>query len=289
MHQLSSAARMAFVAIFAVLFLSSGANAELFSTKAKEAFMIDAETGTILYSKDADKLIPPASLAKLMTMEVVFHAIKSGRLSLDDKFYVSENAWKKGGAGSGGSTMFAKVKSEVPLEDLIQGVIVQSANDGCIAIAEGMAGSEDNFATLMTERARQIGLTKSVFKNATGLPADGQFVTVRELVMLARHLWMEYPEFYHYFAEPEFTWNGIKQRNRNPLLEHGHRRRRPEDRLHRCVRLRHRRLRQARRPAAVPGHERTRQRATSAPRSRARCSTGACAPSGRPSFSTTAR
>lgn len=180
--------------------------------------MIDADTGTVLFSKDPDALIPPASLAKLMTMEVVFNALKSGRLTLQDEFFVSENAWRTGGAMSGGSTMFAEVRSSIRLENLIQGVIVQSANDGCIIIAEGMAGSEENFAQLMTERARQIGMTRSVFKNSTGLPAEGQVVTVRELAMLAHHIWTEYPEYYVYYSQPEFTWNNITQRNRNPLL-----------------------------------------------------------------------
>ena len=196
----------------------SGAWAQLFETKAVNALMIDAGSGTILYAKNPDKLIPPASLAKLMTMEVVFNALKVGRLSLDDEFQVSENAWRKGGATSGGSTMFAELKSTIKLEDLIKGVIIQSANDGCIIIAEGMAGSEENFATLMTERARAIGMPKSVFKNSTGLPAEGQFVTVRELARLAHHIWREYPEYYKYYSEPQFTWNKILQRNRNPLL-----------------------------------------------------------------------
>jgi D-alanyl-D-alanine carboxypeptidase (penicillin-binding protein 5/6) len=190
----------------------------LFETKAKQAYMLDAETGSILFSKDPDEAIPPASLAKLMTMEVVFNAIKQGRLTLDDTFLVSENAWKTGGASSGGSTMFAELKSEIPLSALIQGVIVQSANDGCIIIAEGMAGSEENFALLMTERARKLGLETSVFKNSTGLPAEGQKVTMRELTKLALHIWSEYPEFYKYYSQPDFEWNKIKQRNRNPLL-----------------------------------------------------------------------
>ncbi|MEP9390459.1 D-alanyl-D-alanine carboxypeptidase family protein [Mesorhizobium sp. KR9-304] len=212
------------VIALAGLFASAGAGltqaqSQLFETRAKQAVMIDAETGTILYSKDADKLIPPASLAKLMTMEVVFHALKVGRLSMEDKFAVSENAWKKGGAKSGGSTMFAKLKSQIRVEDLIQGVIVQSANDACITLAEGLAGTEENFATLMTERARQIGLTKSVFKNSNGLPAEGQVVTMRELAMLGRHIWKEYPEYYHFYGQREFTWNKITQPNRNPLLE----------------------------------------------------------------------
>jgi len=207
------------VLLFLISFsVAPAAQAQLYETRADTAFLIDAETGTILFSKEPDKLIPPASLAKLMTMEVVFHALKTGRLTLDDTFLVSENAWRTGGAMSGGSTMFAELGSSIRLEDLIQGVIVQSANDGCIIIAEGMAGSEENFAQFMTERARQIGLENSTFVNSTGLPADGQRVTARELVQLAQHIWAEYPEYYRYYAQPDFTWNNILQRNRNPLL-----------------------------------------------------------------------
>ncbi|TIL45933.1 MAG: D-alanyl-D-alanine carboxypeptidase [Mesorhizobium sp.] len=204
---------------FGLLLLSlAPATAQLFETKAAQAFMIDAETGTVLFSKDADRPIQPASLAKLMTMEVVFNAIKSGRVTLDDTYVVSENAWRTGGAPSGTSTMFAQLKSTIRLQDLIQGVTVQAANDGCIIIAEGFAGSETNFATEMTERARQIGLEKSTFVNATGLPADGQQTTVRELALLALHIWREYPELYRYYSQKDFTWNKITQRNRNPLL-----------------------------------------------------------------------
>jgi serine-type D-Ala-D-Ala carboxypeptidase (penicillin-binding protein 5/6) len=204
---------------FGLLLLSlAPAAAQLFETKAAQAFMIDAETGTVLFSKDADRPIQPASLAKLMTMEVVFNAIKSGRVTLDDTYVVSENAWRTGGAPSGTSTMFAQLKSTIRLQDLIQGVTVQAANDGCIIIAEGFAGSEANFATGMTERARQIGLEKSTFVNATGLPADGQQTTVRELALLALHIWREYPDLYRYYGQKDFTWNKITQRNRNPLL-----------------------------------------------------------------------
>lgn len=218
MNAVSAAIRAALCSIFMLLAMSGVVRAQLFETSAGQAFMIDAETGSILFSKDPDKLIPPASLAKLMTMEVVFNAINSGRLSLDDTFYVSENAWRTGGASSGGSTMFAELKSEIRLEDLIKGVIIQSANDGCIIIAEGMAGSEENFARLMTERARTLGLERSVFKNSTGLPAEGQYVTVRELAKLALHIWRTYPEFYKFYSHTDFTWNKIFQRNRNPLL-----------------------------------------------------------------------
>ncbi len=208
-----------FIMLVAVLAAPAAwAQAQLFETKAKQAFMIDAETGTVLYSKDPDAPFPPASLAKLMTMEVVFNAIKTGKLSLDTEFPVSEYAWRTGGAPSRTSTMFAALNSSIRVEDLIQGVIVQSANDGCIILAEGMAGSEANFAQLMNERARELGLTKSVFQNSTGLPAEGQAVTARELVALATHLWREYPEFYKYYSQPDFTWNKIFQRNRNPLL-----------------------------------------------------------------------
>ncbi|TPK70293.1 D-alanyl-D-alanine carboxypeptidase [Mesorhizobium sp. B2-4-15] len=206
------------VLLLGLLLSLTPARAQLFETKAAQAFMIDADTGTVLFSKDADKPIPPASMAKLMTMEVVFNALKSGRLKLDDTFVVSENAWRKGGAPSGTSTMFAKLKSAIRLEDLILGVTVQAANDGCIVIAEGMAGSEDNFAAQMTERARQIGLKTSTFVNSTGLPADGQQTTVRELAQLALHLWRDYPDYYRYYGLKDFTWNKITQKNRNPLL-----------------------------------------------------------------------
>ncbi|MCA0274927.1 MAG: D-alanyl-D-alanine carboxypeptidase [Proteobacteria bacterium] len=201
--------------------MSAPAGAQLFETKAPQAYMIDAETGTVLFSKDPDKPISPASLAKLMTMEVVFNAVKSGRYSLDDTFAVSENAWRTGGAASRASTMFAAVRSQIRIEDLIKGVTVQLANDGCIILAEGMAGSEANFAQQMTERAREIGLEKSTFVNSTGLPAPGQTTSVRELAELGLHLWRTYPDFYQYYSLPEFTWNKILQRNRNPLIAMG--------------------------------------------------------------------
>ena len=207
-----------FVFCVAVLVLSVPARAQLFETRAEAAYLIDAETGTVLFAKNENEEVPPASLAKLMTMEVVFHAIRTGRLTLDDEFVVSENAWRTGGEMSETSTMFAELNSSIRLEDLIQGVIVQSANDACIVIAEGMAGSEENFGRLMTERARQIGLEKSVFANSTGLPHPDSKVTMRDLVVLARHIHETYPDFYRYYSQPEFTWNGIRQRNRNPLL-----------------------------------------------------------------------
>jgi D-alanyl-D-alanine carboxypeptidase (penicillin-binding protein 5/6) len=212
----SSLASLLGLALLALLTLPAAA--QLFETKAATAYMIDAETGTVLFSKQADKPIQPASLAKLMTLEMAFNAVKSGRMTLNDTFVVSENAWRKGGAPSGTSTMFAALKSAIRLEDLMKGIAVQAANDGCIIIAEGFAGSEGNFALQMNERARQIGLPISTFVNATGLPAEGQKTTVREMTLLALRLSREYPQFYPYFALKDFTWNKITQRNRNPLL-----------------------------------------------------------------------
>ena len=194
------------------------ARAQTFESQAPQALLIDADTGTVLFSKEADTRLPPASLAKLMTMEVVFNRLKEGNLSLSDTFFVSENAWRKGGTNSGGSTMFAKLNSEITLESLIRGVIVQSANDGCIVIAEGLAGTEEAFGNLMNERARTIGLTGSNFTNSTGLPDENQYVTLNDLAKLAKHIISNYPEYYSYYSEPEFEWNGILQRNRNPLL-----------------------------------------------------------------------
>ncbi|WP_318764226.1 D-alanyl-D-alanine carboxypeptidase family protein [Aminobacter niigataensis] len=206
------------IGLLAALAFIGQAQAQLFETKAAQAYMIDAETGTVLFSKEPDKPMAPASLAKLMTMEVVFSALKTGRYKLDDTFAVSENAWRTGGAASRASTMFAAVRSQIRVEDLIQGVTVQLANDGCIILAEGMAGSEANFALQMTERAREIGLAKSTFVNSTGLPMPGQTTSVRELAQLGLHIWRTYPEYYRYYSLPEFTWNKILQRNRNPLI-----------------------------------------------------------------------
>lgn len=207
-------------ASFAIVAMSQSASAQIYQTAAREALLIDWDSGTVLFSKNEDDQMPPASLAKLMTVEVVFHALKTGELSLDDEFLISEFAWREGGANSGGSTMFAKLGSNVPLDALLHGIIVQSGNDACIAVAEGMAGNEASFAQLMNNRAEEIGLTGSHFVNSTGLPAEGQYVTARDLAKLARHLIEDYPEYYHYFAIPEFTWNGITQHNRNPILGH---------------------------------------------------------------------
>ena len=185
---------------------------------APHAILIDAEYGAVLFERDADKLIFPASLGKLMTVEYVFHELTEGRIKLTDEFMVSENAWRKGGAPSHGSTMYAALNSRVSVGDLIHGMIVQSGNDACIVLAEGIAGNEAEFAAKLTQRAREIGLTKSVFTNSNGLPDPDEKVTTRELGLLARHIIRNYPEYYAIFGEREFTWNKIRQQNRNPLL-----------------------------------------------------------------------
>lgn len=185
---------------------------------APHAILIDAQYGGVLFDRDADRLIFPASLAKLMTVEYVFHEIKEGRIKLTDEYMVSENAWRKGGAPSHGSTMFAALHSRVAVDDLLRGMIIQSANDACIVLAEGIAGNEAEFGNRLTQRAREIGLTKSVFTNSSGLPDPNGKVTTRELAMLARHIIRTYPDFYPLFAQPDFTWNKIRQQNRNPLL-----------------------------------------------------------------------
>lgn len=212
--------RTAFATTVWLVLTACAALAQL-ETKAARAFMIDAETGTILYAKDPDAPFPPASLAKLMTMDVVFDALQSGRYSRETTFQVSEHAWRTGGAPSRTATMFAAIKSFVPLGDLIQGAVVITANDACIVMAEGMSGSEAKFTEEMNEKAKQLGMTKSVFVNPTGLPAEGQIVTVRDLVTLARHIWKTYPEFYPLFAQSEYKWNNINQQNKNPLIRLG--------------------------------------------------------------------
>jgi serine-type D-Ala-D-Ala carboxypeptidase (penicillin-binding protein 5/6) len=190
-----------------------------FDGDAPTAILMEANSGSILFEKNADELRAPSSMMKLMTAEVVFNAIKEGKVKLTDEYRISENAWRKGGAPSGGSTMFAAINSKVSVDDLLHGAIIQSGNDSCIALAEGMAGNERIFANdYMTKRARELGLTKSTFGNSNGLPDPNNKMTVRELAKLARHIILDFPEFYKLFNEREFTWNKIRQQNRNPLL-----------------------------------------------------------------------
>ena len=189
-----------------------------FDTKAKHAILMNVDADLIFYEKDADALMSPASMSKLMTLAVVFRELKAGHIKLDDQFKVSEHAWRTGGAPSGSSAMFAPLNSTVSVEDLIRGVTVQSGNDACIILAEGISGSEDAFAKEMNKYAKEIGLTKSHFVNSTGLPADGHVMTARELALLANYLIKDYPEYYHYFGEKEFIYGKWRFTNRNPLV-----------------------------------------------------------------------
>ncbi|APG84626.1 D-alanyl-D-alanine carboxypeptidase [Sinorhizobium americanum CCGM7] len=196
----------------------AAAQTAAFNTKAKQIYLVDAETGTVLFARGEDDPVPPASLAKLMTMDVVFEAMEKGELTPETTFTVTEHAWRTGGAPSGTATMFAAIKSQIRVAELIQGATVQLANDACIILAEGMAGSEAAFAERMNERARALGMPVATFKNATGLPDPGNRITMRELVTLSRHLREAHPEFYRLYAQPEFEWNKILQRNKNPLI-----------------------------------------------------------------------
>lgn len=192
--------------------------APAFETKAKQAYLVEEETGTVLLSLNENQAFPAASLAKLMTMDVVFDALKSGAITPETLYPVSEYAWRTGGAPSGTTTMFAALKSQVPVADLIRGVVVQNANDACIVLAEGLARTEAEFASRMTARAKDIGLSRSSFGNATGLPYAESWTTARDLVELSRHLYRSYPDYYPLYAQPDFSWNKIFQRNKNPLL-----------------------------------------------------------------------
>jgi len=189
-----------------------------FETPATHAVVMDFATGKVLYEKNAYEPTPPASMAKMMTAHLAFQAIEDGRISLDDEFTVSVNAWKKGGAATGGSTMFLEPNTKVKVSDLLRGIIVQSGNDASIVMAEGLAGSEELFAQAMTEEGERIGMKDSVFTTATGLPDPNQHVTVYDLAVLARDTIMKYPQYYELYSELNFTYNGIKQGNRNPLL-----------------------------------------------------------------------
>ena len=189
-----------------------------YDTDAPTAILIEAGSGSVLFEKNPDELRAPSSMMTLMTTEVVFRAVKAGDIKLTDQYLVSENAWRRGGAPAGGPTMFAAIHSRVPVDDLLRGAIIQNGNDSCMILAEGIAGNEKAFAEMMTKRARELGLTKSTFANASGLPDPGNKMTVRELAKLARHVIQTYPDFYRLFGEREFTWNKIRQQNRNALL-----------------------------------------------------------------------
>lgn len=212
---------MAMVAVVVACAAITATPAAAVETAAREALLIDMQTGAVLFEKQPDALMPPASMSKIMTVYLALERVRQGQASLDDTFVVSENAWRKGGAASGGSTMFLDLGQKVRLEDLLRGIIVQSGNDASIVAAEGLAGSEERFAEQMTEEGRRLGMTNTTFRNATGLPHPEHRTTARDLALLAKHTIVEHAEFYHYYGETEFTFNGIRQGNRNPLLYAG--------------------------------------------------------------------
>ncbi len=192
--------------------------AQTFQTNARWAILMDADTGSVLFQKNADEPASPASMVKVMTAEIVFNEIRQGKLTLDSVMTVSENAWRTGGALARGSAMFAKVNEQIKVSDLLRGLIVQSGNDAAIVFAENIAGTEQAFAAMMTKRARELGLRDSTFVNAWGKFDPRQKMTARDLARLAVHVIKTYPDLYKIFGETEFTWNKIRQLNRNPLL-----------------------------------------------------------------------
>ncbi len=216
---MKSLIKLVFV-LAAIPFSASAADgAGGFATKAPRAYMIESTTNTVILAKNENQIFAPASLSKLMTADLVFDSVKSGALSLDQEYPVSEFAWRTGGAPSRTATMFAALKSKIRVDDLIKGVVIQGANDACIALSEGMSGTEAAFAAAMTRRAKALDMTQSVFGNSTGLPDNGRSkTTAKDMVKLAADLQQSYPDFYRYYALPDFTWNKISQRNRNPLL-----------------------------------------------------------------------
>ncbi len=207
-----------FIAFLVASLVAGTAFAQSFQTSVPQAILIDAGTNTVLYEKGADDLVTPASTVKILTAELIFRELAEGRLKLTDMYPVSEYAWRNGGAPAGGSAMFLKVNSTASVEDLIRGLVIDSGNDAALVLAEGSAGSEEAFVIRMNKRAAELGLTKSRFGNPWGKPSDDQKVTAREMARLGLHVIQTYPDYYKYFGEKEFTWNNIRQQNRNPLL-----------------------------------------------------------------------
>ncbi len=204
--------------MLSVLAVLAKAQDDGFNSKARSVIMIEHESQAILYQKNADALLPPASMSKLMTIAIIFKALKAGEIKLTDKFVMSEHAWRTGGAPSRTSPMFVPINKSSTLAELIQGIIVQSGNDAAIAVAEGLAGSEQAFAKMMETEARRIGLTRSTFGNPTGLNHPNQLMTAREIAKLSSYLIDEYPEYYKMFAQKRFNYRRHKFINRNRLL-----------------------------------------------------------------------
>lgn len=210
-----SALSSVFLAFF---FLTGQSLAQPFQTSVPQAILIDADTNTVLFEKGADDFVTPASTVKILTAELIFRELADGKLKLTDEMPVSEYAWRNGGAPAGGSAMFLKVNSRATVEDLLRGLLIDSGNDAALVLAEGVAGNEEAFVMRMNKRASELGLVKSRFGNPWGKPGDDQKVTAREMAKLALHVVKTYPDYYKYFGEKEFTWNNIRQQNRNPLL-----------------------------------------------------------------------
>ena len=200
--------------IIIVILISINSAFALIDTNADTAIIMDADTGYILYEKNVDKKVFPASMTKIMTSMIVFEKLSNGSLTLDDTFLVSEKAWKE----REGSSMFVEVDKEIRVEDLLRGIIVQSGNDACIVVAENISGSEKTFSILMNEMASDIGLENTNFANATGMHNVKNYSTVSDIAKMSQYMINKYPEFYHLFSETEFEWSGIAQKNRNPLL-----------------------------------------------------------------------
>ncbi|MBN8531220.1 MAG: D-alanyl-D-alanine carboxypeptidase [Alphaproteobacteria bacterium] len=201
------------VAILSLFLVFSSASAHAFETLAQYAVIVDDATDTVLFEKKMDEKMQPSSMTKLMTVYIVFKRLKEGVLTMETTFPISEKAWR-----TQGSKMFVKVHDNVSVRELLQGIIIQSGNDACVAVAEGISGSEELFAEEMNRRAKELGMKNSHFKNASGWPAEGHVMSVHDLAILAKAITQEFPEYYPMFAEKEFTYNGIRQHNRNPLL-----------------------------------------------------------------------
>ena len=209
-----------FIYILLCLAIANNAYAN-FDVKARTAILLDYHSGEILYEKDPDRKIFPASMTKIMTSIIAFDLIKNGELSLDDKFIVSENAWRL--SESGYSSMFIMVGDQITVENLLKGIIISSGNDACVALAEGIAGTEEEFAILMTEKAKEIGMENTNFSNSSGINSPDNLSTVRDIMIMSKYLIKNYPDYYEYFKEKKFTWDRtggdpITQGNRNPLL-----------------------------------------------------------------------
>ena len=204
--------------VMGVFDVSVSAWAQTMQISAPNAILLDAGTNTVLFEKGADDLVPPASTVKILTAEMIFRDLAAGKIKLDDEYVVSEYAWRNGGGPAGGTAMFLPLKSSARVEDLLRGLLVQSGNDAALVLAEGTAGSEETFVLRMNKRASELGLVKSRFSSPWGKFNEEQKVTAREMAKLASHIIAAYPTYYPYFGEKEFTWNKIRQQNRNPLL-----------------------------------------------------------------------